>query len=91
MAQKKIEGILEKTKKSLLRDLEEAKKRLAEFREKTTALARRAKEEAGKTARISSLRLEIVPLAQRRDRKLKEPGKKAYSLIKTGKLSAKSL
>ncbi|MBA7626475.1 hypothetical protein ES703_33925 [subsurface metagenome] len=91
MAKKKVEKILERTKKNLIKDLEEAKKRLAEFRKRTTALARRAKEEAGKTARISRLRLEIVPLVQKRDRKLKELGKKAYRLIKSGKISEKNL
>ena len=91
MAEKKIEGILERTKKNLIKDLEEAKKRLAEFRKRTIALAKKAKEEAGKTARISRLRLETIPLVQRRDRKLKELGKKAYHLVKSGKISEKEL
>ena len=91
MAKKRIEGILERTKKNLIRDLEEAKKRLAEFRKRTTALAKKAKEEAGKTARISRLRLEVLPLVQKRDRKLKELGKKSYYLVKSGKISGKGL
>ena len=91
MTKKEIWKILEKTKKSLVRDLKEARKRLAEFRKRTTALAKKAKEEAEKAARISRLRLEIVPLTQRRDRKLKELGKKAYHLIKSGKISEKGL
>ena len=91
MIKKEIEKILQRTKKSLIKDLEEAKKKLTEFRRRTTALAKKAKEEAGKTARISRLRLEIVPLAQRRDRKLKELGKKTYHLIKNGKISEKGL
>ncbi len=91
MIKKEIEKILQKTKKSLIRDLEEAKKRLAEFRKRTTALAKKVRKEAEKTARISRLRLEIVPLAQRRDRKLKELGKKTYHLIKSGKISEKGL
>ena len=41
MIKKEIEKILQKTKKSLIRDLEEAKKRLAEFRKRTTALAKK--------------------------------------------------
>jgi len=88
---KKVEKILERTKKSLIKDLEEAKKRMAEFRKRTTILAKKAKEEAGKTAKISRMRLEIVPLAQKRDRKLKELGGKAYRLAKSGKISAKGL
>lgn len=91
MPKRKVEKILERTRESLIKDVEEAKKRLAEFREKTRALARRAKEGAVKTAQISRLRLEIVPLTQKRDRKLKELGKKAYSLIKTGRISIKGL
>lgn len=92
MAQKKkVEKILERTKKSLIKDLEEAKKRLAEFRKRTTILAKKAREKAGKTVRISRLRLEIVPLVQRRDRKLKELGKKAYRLVKSGRISQKGL
>ena len=91
MAKKKVEEILEGTKKSLIKDLDDAKRRLAGFKKRTAVLARKAKEEAGKTARISRLRLEIVPLVQRKDRKLKELGKKAYYLIKTGKISEKGL
>jgi len=92
MAQKKkVEKILERTKKSLIKDLEEAKKRMAELRKRTTILAKKAREEAGKTAKISRLRLEIVPLVQRRDKKLKELGKRAYRLIKSGKISQKGL
>lgn len=92
MAQKKkVEKILERTRKSLVRDLEEVKKGLAEFRKRTTALAKRAKEEAEKTARISRLRLEVLPLVQKRDRKLKELGKKSYYLVKSGKISGKGL
>lgn len=91
MPKKKVEKILEKTKKSLVRDLEEAKKRLAEFRKRTTTLAKKAREEVVKTTKISRLRLEIVPLVQRRDRKLKDLGRKAYYLIKTGKISGKGL
>ena len=92
MAQKKkVEKILERTKKSLIKDLEEAKKRMAEFRKRTTTLAKKAREEAGKTAKISRMRLEIVPLVQGRDRKLKELGKKTHHLVKSGKISAKGL
>jgi hypothetical protein len=91
MAKKKAEKILEKTKKSLVKDLEEAKKRLAEFRKRTTILAKKAREEAGKTAKISRMRLEIVPLVQGRDRKLKELGKKTHPLVQSGKISAKGL
>ncbi|MCK4648857.1 hypothetical protein KAT51_04960 [bacterium] len=91
MAKKKVEKILERTKKSLIKDLEEAKKRMAEFRKRTTILARKAREEVGKTARISRMRLEIVPLVQRRDRKLKELGKKTHHLVKSGKISEKGL
>jgi len=92
MAQKKkVTKILERTKKSLIKDLGEAKKKLTEFRKRTAALAKRAKEEAGKTARISRLRLETIPLVQSRDRKLKELGKKTYPLVKSGKISEKGL
>ena len=91
MPKKRVEKILERTKESLIKDLEEAKKRLAEFKVRATALAKRAKEEAGKTARISRLRLEIIPLVQKRDRKLKELGRKAYQLVKSGKIFEKSL
>ena len=91
MAEKKIKGILERTRKSLVRDLEEAKKRLAEFRKRTTALAKRAKEEAEKTVTITRLRLEVLPLVQKRDRKLKELGKKSYYLVKSKKISGKGL
>lgn len=91
MAKKKVEKILEKTKKRLVRDLKETRKRLVEFRKRTTALAKKAKEEAGKTARISRLKLETIPLVQRRDRKLKELGRKAYHLIKSGKISGEGL
>ncbi|HEA46999.1 MAG TPA: hypothetical protein ENH97_01135 [bacterium] len=91
MTKKKVEKILERTKRILGKDLEEAKKRMAEFRKRTTALAKRAKEEVGKAAKISRLRLEIVPLTQKRDRKLKELGKKAYPLVESGKISQKDL
>ena len=91
MAKKKVEKILERTKKSLIKDLEEAKKRLTEFKDRTAVLAKRAKEGAGKTARISILKLETIPLVQSRDRKLKELGKKTYPLVKSGKISEKGL
>ncbi len=91
MAEKKVMGILERTRKSLTKDLKEAKKRLTEFKDRTAVLAKRAKEEAGKTARISRLRLETIPLVQNRDRKLKELGKKTYPLVKSGKISEKGL
>ena len=92
MAQKKkVEKILERTKKRLIKDLEEAKKRMAEFRKRTTTLAKKAREEARKTARISRLRLEVLPLVQKRDRKLKELGKKSYYLVKSRKISGKGL
>lgn len=91
MPKKKVAGILARTKESLVKELEEAKKRLAELRKRTATLTKKAKEEAVKTARISRLRLEIVLLLQRKDRKLKELGKKAYHLIKSGRISEKDL
>ncbi|MBU4128726.1 hypothetical protein L6304_02925 [bacterium] len=91
MIKKEVEKILERTRKSLIRDLEEAKKRLAEFRKRTTTLAKKAREEVGKTARISRLRLETIPLVQGMDRKLKELGKKTHHLVKSGKISEKGL
>jgi hypothetical protein len=91
MPKKRVEKILERTKKSLIKNLEDAQERLAEFKKRTTTLAKKAKEEAGKTAKISRLRLEIIPLAQRRDRKLKDLGAKAYQLIKREKISKKGL
>lgn len=91
MAEKKVMGILERTRKSLTKDLAGAKKSLTEFKDRTAVLAKRAKEEAGKTVRISRLKLETIPLVQSRERKLKELGKKTYPLVKSGKISEKGL
>ena len=91
MSKKKIEKVLEKTKKSLVKDWEETRKRLVGFKKKTTILAIRVKKEAEKVAKISRLRIEILPLSQKKDRKLKDLGKRAYRLIESGKITPKDL